>query len=287
MSLGGRGVKSLTLREISSGGGFLRANAEDIQFGRFSPAFTRSTLLADNTAVSTTENIIMEGETVAGNVPTRVASLRTISVASDSAQDGVAGTGILTVIIFGLDANSNQIAEFLTMNGTTPVDSALQYTRLTDIFGTSAGTNNSNVGTIYVSDDTDTFTSGIPQNRIYSLIDVGHSFNKVGLFSLGLPASTKVLIKRIIINTDATESKPVTVRLYRTFRELDTVGGNMEILVGIFYLANLFVGDFSVDRFLQGNDELRVTAQTNTGSVKINVKLMLLIAAPSNLASGT
>ncbi len=46
-----------------------------------------------------------------------------MSFVSSSAQDGVAGTGIRTLIMEYLDVNLNQKTETITMNGTTPVSS--------------------------------------------------------------------------------------------------------------------------------------------------------------------
>ena len=275
MSLSGRRTEN-TLRSLRDNGDFIRSNATDIQLNRFSSLYNRNTILADMTQATTTEQTIGEGVPISSNQITRPASLRTLSIASTSANDTSAGTGARTLFIIGLDTNGLEIFEFLTMNGQTEVDTALQYTRMNEFFVATSGSNNSNVGTIFVSDDTDTFTAGVPQNRVYDIMDVGHSLSKTGNYSFGSPASTTFILQRIIINTDATESKPVTIRLYRTFKQLDS-GGNTELLVGTFYLANLFLGDFSIDRFTQGNDEIRVTAQTNTGTVSVSVKLMFII----------
>ena len=45
----------------------------------------------------------------------------TLSVVSTSAEDGVAGDGIITLLLQGLDQNFEPITDEITMNGTTPV----------------------------------------------------------------------------------------------------------------------------------------------------------------------
>lgn len=262
--------------EVITNGDNLIANATDIQFSRLQTGFARNTVLADQTDATTTERIIGEGVPISSNELSRPTSLRTLSFASTDSNDTIAGTGCRTIIVIGLDSNGLEQTEFLNLNGQTEVDTVLQYTRINEFFVTASGTTNSNVGTIFCSDDTDTFASGIPQNRIYDIMDAGHSLSKTGNYSFGFPSTTTLVLKRIVINTDATEAKPVIIRLYRTFKELDS-NGNTEILIGIFYLANFFSEDFSVDRFLRGDDEVRVTAQTNVGTVKVSVKLMFMI----------
>lgn len=271
-----RGKNNTLLREIRDNGDFIQSNAMDVQFSRINSGLARNTILADMTSADTTERNIGEGVPVSSNDITRPPSLRNLSFASTSANDTIAGTGARTIIVIGLDTNGLEIFEFLNLNGQTEVDTTLQYTKMNEFFITAAGTGNANLGIIYCSDNTDTFTAGVPQNRVYDIMDALHGISKTGNYSFGFPSTTTLILKRIIINTDATESKPVTIRLYRTFKQLDS-GGNLELLIGIFYLANFFSEDFSIDRFLQGNDEIRITAQTNTGNVKVSVKLMYII----------
>jgi len=262
--------------QIITNGDNLIVNASDIQMSRLSSGFSRNTVLADTTTATTVERIIGEGLPIAGNELTRPTTLRTLSFASDDSNDTIAGSGARTIFVIGLDSTGSEQTEFLNLDGTTPTNTSLQYTRMNEFFVTASGSTNSNVGTIYCSDDTDSFVSGIPQNRIYDVMDQKHALSKTGNYSFGKPSTTTLILKRIVINTDATEAKPVTIRLYRTFNELDT-NGNTEILIGIFYLANFFSGDFSVDRFMRGDDEVRITAQTTVGTVKVSVKLMIII----------
>ena len=79
----------------------------------------------------------------------------TLSVVSTSAQDGVAGTGIITLLLQGLDQNFNPITDFIVMNGTTPVVSLDSYRALNFAVALSGGTPGSGaVGVITISAST-------------------------------------------------------------------------------------------------------------------------------------
>lgn len=65
----------------------------------------------------------------------------TVSIVSSNAQDGVAGTGIQTLSIEGLDSEYNIISEEIILNGVTPVVTTNSYYRVYRMKGTLAGSN--------------------------------------------------------------------------------------------------------------------------------------------------
>jgi len=220
-------------------GDFIEINGENVQFNRFNNGlinntFARNTLIADNTGIDTTERIMGEGVPVSGNELTLVASPRIISIASTDANDTSAGTGLRTLLLVGIGTDDLEQFEVISMNGQTEVDSVNTYKQVNELIGLTSGTNETNFGFIYASDDTDTFTSGEPQNRVYDIMDIGHSLSKTGIFTV--PINQDMMIKRIVINTDATESKPIKVNFYRTFNSR-----NIVLLVGTFYLSGIFM----------------------------------------------
>jgi hypothetical protein len=73
---------------------------------------------------------------------------RTHSVVSTSAFDSSASTGAQTVTIVGLDASYNIQTETVTMNGTTPVNTANTYTFINRMFVATFGSGGANIGTI-------------------------------------------------------------------------------------------------------------------------------------------
>lgn len=90
-----------------------------------------------------------------------------MSVVSTSAQDGVGGTGILTVEIHYIDANGIAKEEIVTMNGVAAVNTAALNIRfINDFYGLTAGATKAAVGTITI------FPVGVPAT-IYTQIDIG------------------------------------------------------------------------------------------------------------------
>ena len=85
-------------------------------------------------------------------VPPATAS--TMSVVSSSTSDSSAGTGARTVSIAGLDSNYLEISETITMNGTTAVTTTRSYLRISRLTVVTAGSTESNVGTITISNAT-------------------------------------------------------------------------------------------------------------------------------------
>lgn len=72
----------------------------------------------------------------------------TVNFVSSSTSDAAAGVGARTVKIEGLDGSYNQVSETLTLNGTTIVASVLSYFIIHKITVLTAGTSQTNVGTI-------------------------------------------------------------------------------------------------------------------------------------------
>jgi len=74
-----------------------------------------------------TQSLIWEGNTA---LYTYMTTAQQLKISSSSAQDGVAGTGALTIKIFGLDADFNEIDEIITMNGVGVVTTTKSFIRI-------------------------------------------------------------------------------------------------------------------------------------------------------------
>lgn len=103
-----------------------------------------------------------------------------LEVLSSSASDTAAGTGGQLAIINGLDANWHEYStpEFISLNGTTPVQLSRQYLRINNFSIAIAGSTASNVGnvTLRVSGGGATVGYipagyGVRQSAIYSIPD--------------------------------------------------------------------------------------------------------------------
>lgn len=250
-------------------GDFIEIDGRNIQFNRVNSIYTRNVILADNTTVDATERVIGEGVPIAGNELTKPASARILSIASTSANDTAAGTGMRSVLIVGLDEDFNSQNEIITMNGQTEVDTVNQYLRVNEIIIRDVGSTNINEGIIYVSDDTDTFVAGVPQNRVYDIMGAGEGLSKTGLYTV--PGNQKVIMQRIIINTDADTNKPGIIKLYRTTK---TSGFSSEIVSETFYLSGAQQADVDTVRIFAPKEEVRITAQ-KSGATDIAVAVKI------------
>jgi hypothetical protein len=82
------------------------------------------------------------------------ASAETLSIVSDSIQDniGIGGTGLHILALQGLDTNLNAIVDVVVLNGTTPVNSNLQFRSMHLAIAVAGGTPGSGAaGTITIS----------------------------------------------------------------------------------------------------------------------------------------
>ncbi len=267
MSLSGKKA----VRQIIDEGDFLEINGQNINFDRINNNFSRNIILADDTTVDGTERTIGEGVPVASNNLTRPASLRTLSVASTSANDTGAGTGMRTLLLIGIDTNGDQQVEIITLTGQTEVDTVNQYTRINEMLGRDTGTGLTNAGIIYCSDNTDTFTAGVPQNRVYDIMDIGHSLSKTGLYTV--PNGKEVQMVRINISTDASASNPLKIALYRTSTVV--IGFDTEFLIELYYLSLGQTFNLDLTRKIDAGDDIRITAQKTGGGGDIALTLKL------------
>lgn len=117
--------------------GIIEGQSIDVKFGR-----------NPDIDIGQTEDIWAGGGTYTGH-PTGAAE--TLEILSDSANDTAAGTGARTIVIpGGLDDTGALIADVtVTLNGTTPVVIPTQlWTRANRAYVATAGSNETNVGTI-------------------------------------------------------------------------------------------------------------------------------------------
>lgn len=93
-----------------------------------------------------------------------------MKVSSSSTDDAALGTGARTIMVYGLDANYNEINEAVTLNGQTEVLTTKSFLRVFRAFVATAGSGGTAAGTIYVG--TGTVTAGVPAT-IYAEIPLG------------------------------------------------------------------------------------------------------------------
>lgn len=83
-----------------------------------------------------------------------------LSIVSSSVEDDTGGTGAITMVVTGLDANYDAQTTTVTLDGQTPVNTGDTYLRIHDSYVATAGSNGTNVGTISIQNNaaTSSFT---------------------------------------------------------------------------------------------------------------------------------
>ena len=141
----------------------------------------------------------------------------TIGVSSSSASDTAAGTGARTVQVDFLDINFVPYTITVTLNGQTLVSDTTQVTkafRINDIRVVTTGTGNTNAGDIYVYDNTDTVTAGVPQTpaKIFHKVVLGETVGRGGFYTVPAGCSMEIYALRVGIDDTTTTARAVNVK---------------------------------------------------------------------------
>lgn len=123
-----------------------------------------------------------------------------LDVSSSSESDKAAGTGALTMAVYGLSASYQPISETVTLNGQTAVTTALSYLRVHGMKVLTAGSGRTNAGDIYaVVTASSAWTSGVPDTLTSCLVKIlaGYSENMSGCWTS--PPFTSTKFQKIVL----------------------------------------------------------------------------------------
>lgn len=106
------------------------------------------------------ENVSIGTEAIVswGGTFTPLTTATTISIVSDSTADDDGGTGCNSVVLYGLDANRDEVIEVVTLDGTTPVVTTSTWLGINRVAMFLCGTGKVNAGTITATAVTDAST---------------------------------------------------------------------------------------------------------------------------------
>ena len=138
-----------------------------------------------------------------GGIYTWPTAASILKVSSASANDTSAGTGARTILISGLDENWDQISETITLNGTTAVNTTLEFFRVNSIVVLTSGSGQTNAGRLYAG--TGTVTAGKPAT-VWNLIETGYSASTSAFYSV--PRFYKAYFFKFIGFTDTISGPP-------------------------------------------------------------------------------
>jgi hypothetical protein len=128
-------------------------------------SYIRSELrFGEKPSTVTSYNLIWPVAGTAGPAYININSAQTIELASTSATDTASGAGMRAVTIRGMGATLQPITETVWTDGTSPVSTVNEFTRVLRMFGLRG---NDNVGSVYLGYGT--FTSGVPDNILASI----------------------------------------------------------------------------------------------------------------------
>jgi hypothetical protein len=120
----------------------------------------------------------------------------TLDIVSDSVNDtNSAGTGVRQIVIFGVDADWNEVTEVLAMNGTTVVTTANVFIGVNRMTIFTSGSSDSNVGTVTATATTSSNVmaempagEGTTQQAIF-YVPAGHQFLATWLYINAIKSS--------------------------------------------------------------------------------------------------
>jgi len=164
----------------------------------------------------------------------------TVAVSSGSATDTATGTGAQAVEVDVLDADYKLYTLSFELAGQTKVtDVVLGATalRINDIRITRWGTGASNVGVVYVYDDSDTVTVGVPQTpaKIFGRIIAGANVARGAFYTV--PAGCKLQLEkiRVGINDNTTTARAGSLAI-----KTSTLIGGRQIAATVFVSGQLY-----------------------------------------------
>lgn len=200
---------------------------------------------------------------------TYLGAAETLDVASDDAADTNGGTGAWAVFILGVDAAFNVVQDLVTLNGTTPVESAVAFYRVNGIFLVGSGTSETNEGNI-------TLTAS-SSSTIQGCIDIGYSTGIQGFHTI--PIGKKSIIKQVEFDSTRVgggQSPDVNFRVY-----IRASGPNQPWFVVLerkldTSVANQIIIPYPLSNRIVAGADIRFTASTTQNGTDARTRVTLM-----------
>lgn len=181
------------------------------------------------------------------------------AIASTSANDAAAGTGMQQITVYGIptDWNQPETSEDVTMNGTTPVNTVNSYVMIHRMQKKAVGSGGTNAGIITATAATDsTVTAAILAGNRQTLMAI-----------YGIPSGKKLLLNRLVCT--ALRSVAVNVDgslLVDDGSAIPTGGFNVKENF-IFTRESPFVRDFYPPKLITGPAIVKVQVTTDANNI--------------------
>jgi hypothetical protein len=203
-----------------------------------------------------------------GGAFTYLTSASTLTVVSASANDDDGGTGVNSIVIYGVDANWETQIEVVTLNGTTPVVTSTTWLGINRASIYLAGSGQTNAGAIAITATTGGSTqaqipagAGTSQQAIF-FVDDNHTALSdhllINVNKLAGGSAPRVTIKGWVFSA-------VSNAKYEVFRHL--IDTSVENTVEIRPSQPFIIGEKSI---------LWFEATTNTNDTQVSVRFSLI-----------
>ena len=234
-----------------------------------SPGWISDTLTAYTLATSTSGYNVITSGNLSGLQPSFPTVSEKLSIASTSALDvDTTGTGARTLLLVGLDANKEPILDIVALAGLTPVLTNIDFLRINRVIVFTAGSTETNAGTIYFSSEAETYTAGVPDNLFYTNIGINGAFTLCAQYTT--PANvTSTVIGNFNASTNVSGVKEV--ELYVESRR--NAVGSAWLRTSIIPITN-GTSSFSIGGqgtgYTPGTD-IRVKAMATAANTKVQI----------------
>jgi hypothetical protein len=196
------------------------------------------------------------------------ASATLMQVSSSSANDtNSSGTGARSIIVYGLDANYNEISETVLLNGQTQVATTKSYLRINDAEVLTVGSNTSNVGTIYIG--TGSATSGVPATA-YGIFAAGYNQLTQSVFTV--PAGYTAYISSYTFSSAATTTYNVSGFFVTYQNSVPIIQASARMISG-----GNFDRHFDYPLVYQEKTDMELRASSSTAGVLMTGDLHILL----------
>lgn len=215
-----RGASSSVFGELSrydSGGALLTADYEkEVALGYVSK-HSDVTRFGRNADIDTGPEDIFAGSGVYAGTPT--GSPETVEIFSSSANDTSAGTGTRTVRITGLltSDSTSYTTEDLTLNGTTAVTSTNTWYRINKVAQLTAGSGETNAGTLTVRHTTTTA-------NIFAQVAAGTGHSTIGAYTV--PNNTTFIMTEVDVTMGRANGSAGSANVVLAVREFGSSAWN-------------------------------------------------------------
>lgn len=203
-----------------------------------------------------------------------LASATILQISSSDVDDTAAGPGARTVMIFGLDADYNEIDEAVILDGRTQVPTEKKYLRIFRMHVMTTGATGYNEGDIYAG--TGSPTAGVPPNKFAKIVydttfSRGENQTLMSLYTV--PAGKTAYLMRFWFNENSAKSFETWI-----YTRDNAIGSPFQVKLRTMLLDGIVDQNLSVPlKFTEKTDiEMRAAVAAPPADISAGFDLILI-----------